>query len=94
MTDTMAAIASIVEERAAQDAKWGRQRLSWPEWLAVLTEEYLEAMLELTREVNRQHWHPTGDYADLRAELVQTAAVAVAMIEHIDELTAGHPVEQ
>jgi hypothetical protein len=46
-------------------------------WLAVLEEEFTEAMAE-------------SDYAALRAELIQVAAVAVAIIEDIENNWAPH----
>lgn len=76
------AFLAITGERARQDAKWGLQRHSWPEWIAILTEEVGEAAHAAVEE----NWRPTGDLAELRAELVQVAAVAVQVIEHIDEV--------
>lgn len=46
-------------------------------WLAVLEEEFCEAMAE-------------SDYAAIRAELIQVAAVAVAIIEDIEANYAPH----
>jgi hypothetical protein len=99
-------IQDIIDERKRQDAKWGvqnhpmisedsssddykelaniykgichekskRQKATWD---SILLEEVMEVFAEDTPE--RQ-----------RAELVQVAAVAVAMIQSIDR---GHPVE-
>jgi NTP pyrophosphatase (non-canonical NTP hydrolase) len=80
-------IHSILDERRAQEARWGIQRHSWPEWVAILTEEVGEAAHEAIEE----HWHPSGDLSRLRAELVQVAAVAVAMIEQIDDPAHSSP---
>lgn len=85
-----AAMVSVKRERRAQHAKWGRQRLDWPLWLSILAEELGEA----AREANQAHWGPStrtaAEYAQqliaLRKELIQTAAVAVAIIEHINEV--------
>lgn len=77
------ALVSIIDERTRQDEKWGLQRHSWPEWIAILTEEVGEAAHAAVEE----RWRPTGDLGALRTELVQVAAVAVQMIEHIDEVT-------
>jgi len=76
-----AAITSVLEERKRQNAKWGAQRHSWPEWIAILTEEVGEASQETVQE----HFHPTGDLLALRTELVHVAAVAVQIVEHVDE---------
>jgi hypothetical protein len=81
------AIATILAEREAQTARWGVQRHSWPEWLTILTEEVGEA----ATAANHAYWTPGCEGEDrltpLRVELVQVAAVAVAIIEHIEELT-------
>lgn len=96
---------AIMAERALQDSKWGKQnhpirdesfaqdfytsiaesakqtcdahtREGTLSWLHILNEEIYEAMAEV-------------DYALVRAELVQVAAVVVAMIECIDR-KVGH----
>ncbi|GLW66527.1 hypothetical protein Arub01_47710 [Actinomadura rubrobrunea] len=89
-------LADIADERAAQDRRWGPQEFpdgTGPEhaaaaerakracaeasrrgeltWRHVLTEEFCEALAE-------------SDPARLRAELVQTAAVAVKWIQSLD----------
>lgn len=65
----------ICDERIAQDAKWGEQRdHSFPFWYTILAEEFGEvgrAILE-------------HDAIGFRNELIQTAAVAVAMVEAFD----------
>ena len=70
MTENMI-IKSIIEERKSQDKKWGEQNHHPFKWLAILGEEVGEvnkAILE----------NSLVDYYD---ELVQVAAVAIAMIE-------------
>ena len=37
------ALDDVFDERQRQNAKWGVQRHSWPEWMAILGEEYGEA---------------------------------------------------
>jgi predicted house-cleaning noncanonical NTP pyrophosphatase (MazG superfamily)/8-oxo-dGTP pyrophosphatase MutT (NUDIX family) len=91
-----AVLADIAAEREAQDAKWGHQE--FPDgtgehytrqaqeakdacdsassqdaltWRHVLTEEFFEALAE-------------SDAGRLRAELIQTAAVAVAWVQSLD----------
>lgn len=73
-------------ERDWQDTKWGADRTQLDSiWLAILTEEVGES----AEEVLAASW-ATGPALDairthnLRAELVQVAAVAVAWIEAID----------
>ncbi len=78
-TVTAAAIKAVQAERAAQRAKWGEQRHDPMTWLAILGEEVGEA--------NQAALHDMfGGFAagTLRKELVQVAAVAVQMIEHLD----------
>lgn len=61
-------------ERDKQDQKWGEQNHDGFKWLAILGEEVGEcnkAFLE-------------GDLKNFREELIQVAAVAVAIIESID----------
>lgn len=93
---------AIARERAAQDAKWGEQNhrdgtggpgrraaaddaRDWTNhqaaektlcWIDILEEEVAEAAAE-------------SDPVELRAELVQIAAVAAAWIEAIDRRTAS-----
>lgn len=77
---------AIAGERQAQHETWGIQRHSWPEWMSILTEEVGEA----AQAANKAHWgHTVPGLAELRTELVQTAAVAIQIIGHIDELLAG-----
>lgn len=80
----------IAEERQSQDAKWGTQRHDFPVWQTVLTEEVGElaqAILRYRQADFDASLHPllTTLLGEMRAEAVQIAAVAVAMIEHIDE---------
>lgn len=70
---------AIRRERDRQDAKWGfPQDHTVVEWMSILGEEYGEAC----QEANRVHFGKK-DYDDLRAELVQVAAVCVAILEEI-----------
>lgn len=79
----------IEGERVRQDHRWGVQRLTWPEWMSVLVEEVGEAQ----RAANQEYWatHPiktperVARLTALRDELIQSAAVAVAFIEHVTE---------
>lgn len=80
----MQAFIDIQDERNRQDEKWGEQNHALPIWHLVLAEEVgevAEAILEA---------RIAGDYSrerhikDIRQELVQVAAVAVAAIEYID----------
>ena len=69
-----------MDERDRQDAKWGVQFHNLTEWATILGEE----LGEFCQEALRDHF---GDRKspNLRAEAVQVAAVALAIIEAIDE---------
>lgn len=76
-------LADIGAERIRQLELWGVQRVSWVEWISILAEEFGEASVE----ANHLNWqHPKASLANLRTELVQTAAVAAAIVEHIDAI--------
>jgi len=66
----------VRRERAAQEDKWGEQNHAPAVYLAILVEEVGEA----AKEVNEIRFG-SGDAAKLTQELVQVAAVAVAMVE-------------
>ena len=81
-------LQEIVEERKAQDGKWGTQRHAAVEWIPILGEEFGE----VCRAALECHFgHGRSQWSDYRAELIQLAAVAVAMVESFDrtEMTAG-----
>ena len=74
-------------ERKRQDAKWGIQNHSPIEWCAILGEEVGEvnkAALEEHFAVSYPEQFKNHRFDDYRKELIQVAAVAVAMIECID----------
>jgi hypothetical protein len=119
------ALNGIREERARQDAKWGKQRHpfdrpgSW--WVGNSTHQAGERRCDefgLQAGAGRfqyvcglHHRRGDGSWWDIlmeevaeaieaspdpvacRAELVQVAAVCVAMIEHLDETIAAQPVQ-
>jgi NTP pyrophosphatase (non-canonical NTP hydrolase) len=69
----------VVLERIRQQMKWGEQNHNAPMWYAILGEEFGEvanAFLEY-------------DMENYRTELIQVAAVAVAMVEAYDRGTTG-----
>ena len=87
-------LQDVRDERQRQTEKWGEQNNSYPKWISILTEEVGEAAKEandyeyLLDKIN----NPTFDSVllnqtliNLREELVQVAAVAVQIIEKIDE---------
>lgn len=87
--ETRKALVDVANERIRQDQKWGRQRHDFPVWLTVLMEEVGElaqATLSMREYAFFGNSGPERDELErMRSEAAQVAAVAVAMIEHIDE---------
>jgi hypothetical protein len=85
---TFGALCAVDDERDRQFAKWGNQRQSWVVWITALTEEVGEAAKEAITLYTDPDitWDHPATLAKFRAELVQIAAVSVAIIEHIDEV--------
>lgn len=81
-------LAEIVDERKRQDARWGQQNHTPIEWCAILGEE----VGEVNRHALQAHFDSArqGDEyieaqrAQYRKELIEVAAVAVAMAECFD----------
>lgn len=70
----------ISQERKRQDAKWGIQNHSPMIWCPILTEE----VGEVNKAALEHHFKDSNDLKEYREELIQVAAVAVAMIESLD----------
>jgi NTP pyrophosphatase (non-canonical NTP hydrolase) len=70
----MNVLDEVRAERERQDRKWGEQNHPLDTWMTVLMEEVGEAAQDVLK----------GRTPELRKELVQVAAVAVAAIEFID----------
>lgn len=82
--DTLDAVLDEVRaERGSQERKWGPQNHDDFPWLSILVEEVGEAAMAVN-EANFEGGSNYGNYADLRAELVQCAAVCIAWVEAID----------
>lgn len=75
----------IYKERERQDFKWGDQSEN-PSilWTTVLTEE----VGEVAKAVLDFEYQHGGTEEDLRKELIQVAAVAVAWVEALDKRNA------
>jgi len=67
-------VALILSERNKQDIKWGEQNHNIYKWLAILGEE--------VGEVNKAALE--NKYDEVFDELIQIAAVSVAMIESLE----------
>jgi NTP pyrophosphatase (non-canonical NTP hydrolase) len=76
-------LTDVAVERARQDLKWGPQNHSPALWLSILTEEVGEVATEVQDMAFRDKLGHS-----YRAELIQVAAVAVAMIESYDRSRA------
>lgn len=84
-------MAEIREERRRQDAKWGEQNHSPIEWSAILTEEVGEVAKEalelhfaqLQNTDKSEDWY-AEKLAAYRKEVIQVAAVALAMAESLE----------
>lgn len=74
----------IKRERLAQDAKWGEQNHKPIEWVAILTEEVGEVSKEALENHFKKYYRDVDQLANYRKELIQVAAVAVAMIESLE----------
>ncbi len=89
LTATLHAIVDVTDERGRQLQKWGVQDHPIADWFLILGEEVGEAQREACEHVfvGRFPDHYPNDperLKRLRAELVQVAAVAVAMVESLD----------
>lgn len=73
------ALDSIIKERERQEAKWGEQNHNQTNWLAILAEEFGEYAKEVTEQI-----FGADNWDKIREECVQTAAVALAIVECID----------
>lgn len=77
---TESVFADVKQERLSQDAKWGVQDHQFPLWLTILTEELGEA----SQEHLKRYFGKLNNGKEFREELVQCAAVLIAMIESGD----------
>ncbi|MCP4439623.1 MAG: hypothetical protein GY810_11830 [Aureispira sp.] len=79
-------LSQIQAERQRQLEKWGEQNHSPIEWCAILGEE----VGEVNKAALESHFkHPNADIEEYRKELVQVAAVAVAMLQSLDRNELG-----
>lgn len=76
-------LQEITQERQRQDQKWGEQNHSPIEWMAILTEEVGEVSKEAL-EFHFKHKNSKESLANYRKELIQTAAVTLAMLQSLE----------
>ncbi len=65
----------VYNERVRQDTIFGAQEHDLEEWYTILGEEVGEVAMAILEQ----------DYDNLKDELIQVAAVCIAMIEDIDD---------
>ena len=85
----------ILGERDRQDAKWGPQDHTLPEWITILLEEVGELAAAILCHKFGNDDHPELDW---RKEAIQVAAVALSMVEQFKDApaktaTGEEPVE-
>lgn len=87
MVNRPVAVQDVLAERGQQDARWGVQNHDPQTWLSILMEE----VGEFSQEILRSTFSKTRPVAgtamatdNLRIEAVQTAAVALAIVECVD----------
>jgi hypothetical protein len=84
---TFDVIHEVLKECEYQDSKWGEQNHSPAAWFAILGEEFGEVAKET---VGITFAHPWS--TNYRTELIQTAAVAVRMVEAYDRRVRAEDV--
>lgn len=101
VTNRDAAVARVLAERERQEAKWGEQNPSFDRWLSILIEEIGETTAEMLHvsewlapsshhmDVKRRNAYEAHQRA--RVEMVQVAAVALAMVEWFERGAPIHP---
>jgi len=77
-------LVDVAAERLRQNVLWGRQRHPIGVWLAVLGEEFGEVAQAMQGHMNLASVKES-DAGDLYEELIQLAAVAVAIAEQVKE---------
>jgi len=77
-------LAAVQDERDRQQRKWGVQTHSIPEWMTILGEEYGEAC-----KAGLESEYRGARLDNLEKELIQTMAVALAIVEGIRIKTRG-----
>ncbi|WP_147536081.1 MazG-like family protein [Bacillus marasmi] len=77
-------LVDVAAERLRQNAMWGKQRHPLGVWLAILGEEFGEVAQAMQGHMGLASFKES-DADDLYGELIQLAAVAVAIAEQVKE---------
>lgn len=89
-TPAQSVCQEILAERARQDAKWGPQNHTPVAYFAILAEEHGEVAKEVVEATfARSAPERRERLVKMRVELIQEAAVAVAMVEALDRQMVG-----
>jgi hypothetical protein len=87
------ALQAVLDERARQDQRWGVQNHDPFLYLTILGEEYGEmCKAALEARFSKPDKNKEMLIAHLREEAVQTAAVALAIVECLDRDEWGWPI--
>ena len=73
-------LREIADERKRQDEFWGEQDHDMADWYTILGEEFGE----VGKAICESKLQGMGQPERIRLELIQTAAVAVSMLESFD----------
>jgi len=76
-----AILQAISDERERQDAKWGEQNHADPDWALILGEEFGEVQKAILESRMTHGGESMEADAEIDAELIHVAAVAVSWIE-------------
>jgi len=78
-------LCEVEYEIESSNKKFGEQNHSPAEWLAILGEEFGEAAKEVVEaSASKSLINKTTRYKNLRKELIQTACVALKMVQSLD----------
>lgn len=77
---SLKAISMVLLERGRQNDKWGTQDHSNGLWLTILSEEIGEVSTEMLSMINGK----ALDHENLKKEVVQICAVALAWVESLN----------
>ena len=84
MLESMA-LSDVLEEKKAQEVRWGKQNHEPPIWLMILGEEVGEANKAVLESSGNGAIQCNG-FIKYRDEMVQVAAVALSAVESFDRV--------
>ncbi len=85
--NTTEAIAKVNAEREKQKTMWGNQKNTPFSWISILGEEYGKLCLAVNEtHLDMPRYPELGGKENIMREAVHVAAIAVAILENIDEI--------